>query len=69
MQKVAWFDDVISFSLAWANLHHHNIENLFFNERSSTVNVHMIDSEEKRINGLSLFEYSIDPKWDDPINE
>jgi len=31
--------------------------------------VHTIDGEEKRINGLSLFEYSIRPEWEDIINE
>jgi hypothetical protein len=69
MRKVAWFDDVVSFAEAWVNLQHRDIHNFFYNETTKTINVHMIDNDEKRINGLSLFEFSIEPKWEDPINE
>ena len=69
MRKVAWFDDVVSFAEAWVNLQHRDINNFFYNEDAKTINVHMIDGEEKRVNGLSLFEYGIEPKWEDPINE
>lgn len=69
MRKVAWFDDVISFSEAWVNLQHKDIHNFFYNEVKKNINVHTIDGDEKRVNGLSLFEYSILPKWEDPINE
>ena len=69
MRKAAWFDDVVSFAEAWVNLQHRDIHNFFYNEESKNINVHLIDGEEKRINGLSLFEYGIEPKWEDPINE
>lgn len=69
MRKVAWFDDVISFSEAWVNSQHRDIHNFFFNEETKNINVHLVDGEEKRVNGLSLFEYGINPEWEDPINE
>ncbi len=69
MKKVAWFDDVISFTEAWVNIQHNDIHNFFYNEKTEKVKAHQIDDEEKRVNGLSLFEYSINPQWEDPINE
>jgi len=69
MRKVAWFDDVISFSESWQNLPHQDVKNFFYNEESKQLNVHQIDGEEKRINGFSLFEYNIQPEWEDPVNE
>ena len=29
----------------------------------------MVDGEEKRVNALSLFESTIEPKWEDVINK
>ena len=69
MRKVAWFHDLVSFAEAWVNLQHRDIHNFFYNESTKSLQLHNIDREDKRINGLSLFEYSIVPKWEDPINE
>ena len=31
--------------------------------------MHLIDNKEKRIVGFSLFEYNIQPEWEDPVNQ
>ena len=69
MRKVAWFDDVVSFAEAWVNLQHSDIHNFFYNEKQKNIKVHMVDGEEKRVYGLSLFETGIKPEWEDIINE
>ena len=69
MNKVAWFDDIVSFSLAWKTIKHREVKNFFYDPSTKRIQTHIIDYEEKRINAFSLFESTIEPKWEDPINK
>ena len=37
MCKACWFNDLISFAVAWNTLPHRDLTNIFFNEQSKTV--------------------------------
>ena len=69
MNKVAWFDDIVSFALAWRNIKHREIKNFFYNDDTKTIQTHIVEGEEKRINAFSLFENTIVPKWEDVVNK
>lgn len=37
MCKACWFNDMLSFSVAWNTIPHSDLANIFFNEQSRTV--------------------------------
>lgn len=72
MKKVAWFDDAISFALAWNNIPHRDINNFFFDQDKGVFTAYNVnnvpEAPEKRFDGLSLFLDNVIPAWEDEVN-
>ena len=37
MCKACWFNDMVSFAVAWNSIPHRNLQNIFYNEQSRSV--------------------------------
>ena len=73
MAKVCWFNDLMSFTVAWNSIPHKSLTNLFYDsERKEVKYVKVkLEKEEKetRINGLSLFLNEVHPSYEDEVNK
>lgn len=67
MQKVAWFNDIVTFWRLWSTLPFSKLEKYFV--ASQSVPVYVVGTEKKRISTLSVFQSGIEPKWEDDINK
>lgn len=46
MKKVAWFDDAISFALAWNNIPHRDINNFFYDQEKGACTAYNVNNVE-----------------------
>ena len=69
MAKVCWFNDVVSFSVAWNSIPHQKLTNIFFDADQGLVKYVMVNDKETRVNGLSLFLNEVHPSYEDEINK
>lgn len=70
MQKVAWFNDLISFVNVWQNIPHSDVANYFYDKNRTDQSVPLLKLEDtqRRINAISVFKKGIEPTWEDVIN-
>ena len=72
MQKVACFNDALSFWKVWNAVPHSdplNFIHYYDEEQQQTVARHWkVHGEDTKISALSLFKSGIEPAWEDPVN-
>ena len=68
MQKVAWFNDLLTFSQQWKDLPFSDLSNYFFDKEQSRLPIIQVGEEPKRISCLSVFQSGIQPMWEDKVN-
>ena len=60
MCKACWFNDLMSFTVAWSTIPHSDLSNIFFDDVKKTVKIVQVQDQDKnlpcRVNGMSLFE-------------
>mmetsp|Transcript_35344 Transcript_35344/g.43206 ORF Transcript_35344/g.43206 Transcript_35344/m.43206 type:complete len:119 (-) Transcript_35344:33-389(-) len=69
MCKACWFDDMVSFAVAWNTIPHRDLSNIFYNSTTKLVKIVRVKESPVRIGGLSLFQHAIQPEWEDPVNK
>jgi len=69
MCKACWFNDLVSFAVAWNQLPHRDLTNIFFNEASKTLKIVQVSGLPCRITGMSMFQSAVKPEWEDPVNK
>ena len=69
MAKVCWFNDLISFSVAWNSIPHRELTNIFFDSNRGLVKNVIVNEKETRVNGLSLFLNEVHPSYEDEVNK
>ncbi len=68
-QKIAWFNDIITFWQLWESMPFSKLEKYFYSHEQNSVPVYMVGDEKKRIATFSLFETGIQPNWEDATNK
>ena len=68
MQEVASFDNLASFWQVWLNLPHATPTNLFSVSKHTTTYVMDPIKGELAIEGICVFQQSVKPAWEDPVN-
>lgn len=73
MEKVACFNDPISFWKVWNTVPHSNPLNFihYFDEEGANRIVakhYVVKGSEQKISSVSLFKTGIEPAWEDPVN-
>jgi len=68
MQKVAWFNDIVTFWQQWQTLPFSHLENYFYDKENARLPLYTLGSEEKRISCLMMFQSGIKPEWEDKVN-
>lgn len=72
MQKLAWFNDIVTFWQLWNELPIKNLERYFYDKPNNMIPVYSVTRGEnistKRITALSIFQSGIKPMWEDPVN-
>jgi Eukaryotic initiation factor 4E len=73
MQKVAWFDDIVTFWQLWNSLPFSHLERYFFDKENARVPLYDVSfmghTEQKRISTLAVFQSGIKPMWEDSVNK
>jgi len=69
MTKVCWFNDLISFSVAWNSIPHKDLTNIFFCHDKGLVKYVKVNGQDTRINGLGLFLNEVHPSYEDEVNK
>lgn len=59
MCKACWFNDMVSFAVAWSTIPHRDLTNIFFNDETRTIKFVQVKNMPVRISGMSLFESKI----------
>ena len=67
--EICWFNDLASFAVAWNSVPHKDLKQIFYNGDQQKVRYHMVNNEETRINGLSLFLSELHPSYEDEVNK
>ena len=69
MSKVCWFNDVVSFSVAWNTIPHKKLNDVFYNSDVKQVKYAVVNGKDTRINALSLFLNEVHPSYEDVVNK
>ena len=69
MSKVCWFNDLLSFSVAWNSIPHRKLTDVFYNSEIKKAKYAPVTGELTRINALSLFLNEVHPSYEDVINK